>query len=47
MDKKEVKEMIEKCREEATRNYKDGNLKEGKKWEKKMKEFQELLKNYE
>ena len=47
MTKKEVEEMIEKCREEATKNYKDGNLKEGKKWEKEMKYFQNLLKDYE
>lgn len=47
MSKREVKETIEKCREESTRNYKDGNLKEGRKWEKKMKYFQDLLKYYE
>ena len=47
MTKKEVEEMIEKCREEATKNYKDGNLKEGKKWEKEIKYFQNLLEDYE
>lgn len=47
MTKKEVEEMIEKCREEATKNYKYGNLKDGKKWEKEMKYFQNLLKDYE
>ena len=47
MNKKEVEEMIEKCREKATKNYEDGNLKEGKKWEKEMKYFQKLLKDYE
>lgn len=47
MNKKELKETIEKYREEATRNYKEGNIKEGKKWEKRTKEFEELLKSYE
>ena len=47
MTKTEVQEMIKKCREEATKYYEDGNLKEGKKWEKELKYFEKLLKNYE
>ena len=47
MNKKEVEEIIDKCREKATRNYEDGNLRQGKKFEKEMKYFKNLLKYYE
>lgn len=40
---KEIEKAMWTCKEKAIKAYKQGNVKEGKKWEKKMKYFKSLL----
>ena len=46
MTRQEIENMIIKCRDEAVHQYKQGDIKKGKKAEQNMKYFKELLKTY-
>ncbi|MCQ2087682.1 MAG: hypothetical protein MJZ37_06410 [Bacilli bacterium] len=46
MTVKELEQIIEKCKDEAIYQYKQGNIKGGKKAEKEMKYFKSLLELY-